>query len=248
MILNNSFYKFQKFILCPSVHYCLILYLHTHYFSYIVSFGCHVESHHWRTGSSQLFQCCSLRSEGATKMCWSLPVSSAVRPASPCSVPSPPAAHSGDWRCPAWSPSARLRTNRYGSRQKGKNMRLISVPVYTISHLVLPSLPHLQWSRRSLCPLGLWLCSALWVASWSSASGNSKQKAEFQLKLATLRKKQHIDTWYLVGLLEVPYEHRPLSTPSCKVKMKIQIQKQITFPNMLGFKKKGETVDLQQNH
>lgn len=151
-----------------------------------------IQSLHWRTGSSELLSMSQSEVRGAMKTCWSLPVSSAVRPASPCSAPSPPAARSGDWRCPAWSPSARLRTNEYRSHRKGKNMRLISVPVYTSSHLVSPLPPHLRWSRHSLCPLGLWLCSALWVASWSSASGSLKnKKAESLIKISNKKKKEH---------------------------------------------------------
>lgn len=59
----------------------------------------------------------------------------------------------------------------------GKDTRLISVPAWGKNSLVVsPGPPHLRLSRRSLCLFGLWLCSALWVASWSSASGSWKQK------------------------------------------------------------------------
>lgn len=44
---------------------------------------------------------------------WSLPSSSAARPASPCSAPSPPAARISGWRCLVWSLSAHLKRNRH---------------------------------------------------------------------------------------------------------------------------------------
>lgn len=51
-----------------------------------------------------------------------------------------------------------------------------------------------------------------------AAFGNKKRLKPSSNKRQSIHSRR-LRTWYLVGLLEVPYEHRLLSTPSCKVKM-----------------------------
>lgn len=121
--LTNVFYKSQNFISWASVSCSLILYLHTHFcFSYInilFPFVAVFSLHSEELAPLNRFSVTAW-SRDAMRTCWSLPVSSAARPASPCSAPSPPAARSVGWRCPAWSPSARLRKNRYRGRETEK--------------------------------------------------------------------------------------------------------------------------------
>lgn len=131
-------------------------------------------------------------SRDAMRTCWSLPVSSAARPASPCSAPSPPAARSGGWRCPAWSPSARLRRNRYRGRETEETRVLSRCQLEANIHL---------WCRRGLLTFGylvaLSVCLGFdYVALYESlhdllqaAVGN--KKAEILINWATIKKYIH---------------------------------------------------------
>lgn len=109
--------------------------------------------------------CTVLTGSATVKLRWCLPVSSAAHPVSPCSVISPPAAHTAGWRCPAWSLSAHLKkknTPRAWKRSRNQiNQNSVSFCRF-----------YLQWSRRSLCLLGLWWCNALSAASWSSVTSD----------------------------------------------------------------------------